>query len=315
MGTALEDPAGILVRRGEHWCAGLQDWSCAATTIRDPATGQALGVLDVSSWRDPLPDGIVWWLRQAVQGIEADLGEQARQDASDLTAALQEKARRCRRQLFALDAGGRVVAAGGPAGPGWPGPDLPPGCPSLAGLVRAGVSRARADHSWAGYAQARLPADGGIIPVTIRPVVRRNRVIGMLGTLGESAGEPLGAPGPAGLSPGEPGRRVVALAGNRVIFLRPEQISFAEAEQNTVWLSTDRGRLRARERGLDRLAGQLSGSGFVRVHRHCLVNARRVSEIRYGFRGQLSLLMEPGRPQAIPVSRRRRAAVRRALLP
>src|SRR5262249_3422755 len=51
MGTALEDPRGMLVRRSEHWCEGLRDWSCAGTTIRDPTTGQPLAVLDVSSWK------------------------------------------------------------------------------------------------------------------------------------------------------------------------------------------------------------------------------------------------------------------------
>jgi hypothetical protein len=58
---------------------------------------------------------------------------------------------------------------------------------------------------------------------------------------------------------------------------------------------------------------QLHDKGFVRVHRHFAVNARRVCEIKRGFRGQLSLVMDPGSRQTVPVSRRREAAVRRAL--
>lgn len=318
MGTALEDPGGTLVRRCEHWLSGLQDWSCAATSVRDPVTRQPLAVLDVSCWRDPLPDGVVPWLRRAVRGIEADLREQASLDAADLSAALDRMAPRSPRPLIALDAGGRVVAVADRAERrSLPGLDLVAGGQLLAGLVREGVSRARADHSWVGYAAAAAPAAAEVIPVTIRPVVRRNRVIGMLGTIGESAGEQLTGPAPWRPAPRlpapGPSRRMVALDGNRVIFLHPEQIIFAEAEQNTVWLETDRGRMRARSRGLERLESQLHDSRFVRVHRHFVVNMRRVSELRYGFRGQLSLVMEPGE-QAIPVSRRRGAAVRRALL-
>jgi sigma-54 dependent transcriptional regulator, acetoin dehydrogenase operon transcriptional activator AcoR len=316
MGTALEDPRGILIRRCEHWCAGLQDWSCAGTTIRDPATSEPLGVLDVSCWQDPLPEGIVPWLRQAVRGIETELREQAIRDACDLQGALDRMDRRGPGQLIALDAGGRIVAASDPAG-GRPasGLDLAADCPPLAEFVREGVSRARADHAWVGFAEAFIPSAGDVIPVTIRPVVQRNRIIGMVGTLGESAGEQLAARAAGPPLPGARLRRVVAFEGNRLIFLHPEQIIFAEAEQNTVWLTTDRGRIRARGRGLERLVTQLGDSSFVRVHRHFVVNARRVSEIRYGFRGQLSLVMEqPGSPKTIPVSRRRGAAVRRALL-
>src|SRR5438046_1838688 len=80
--TALEYPERILVRRFEHGCEGLCDGSCAVTAIRDPITGQALAVLDVSSWGKPLPDSIVPWLRRAVGDVEAELREQALRDVS-----------------------------------------------------------------------------------------------------------------------------------------------------------------------------------------------------------------------------------------
>jgi hypothetical protein len=108
-------------------------------------------------------------------------------------------------------------------------------------------------------------------------------------------------------------QRVAAVQGNRLIILHPQQIIFAEAERNTVWLTTDRGRIRARGRGLERLVSQLHDKDFVRVHRHFVVNARRIREVKHGFRGQLSLVMGPGSRKAVPVSRRRAAAVRRAL--
>ena len=108
-------------------------------------------------------------------------------------------------------------------------------------------------------------------------------------------------------------QRVAAVQGNRLIILHPEQIIFAEADRNSVWLTTDRGRIRARGRGLERLESQLHDKGFVRAHRHFVINACRVREVKRGFRGQVSLVMGHGSRKTIPVSRRREAAVRRAL--
>jgi hypothetical protein len=186
-------------------------------------------------------------------------------------------------------------------------------CFTLREFVRKGVTRARADHSWVGYVECFIPYVGDVFPFTIRPVVKNNRVIGAVGTLGESAGEQLSLEARSTESPSGLPQRVAAVQGNRLIILHPQQIIFAEAERNTVWLTTDRGRIRARERGLERLAGQLHDRGFIRVHRHFVVNARRVREIRHGFRGQLSLVMDPRSRETVPVSRRREAAVRRAL--
>jgi sigma-54 dependent transcriptional regulator, acetoin dehydrogenase operon transcriptional activator AcoR len=315
MGTALEYSGEILVSRCEHWCEGLQDWSCAGTTIRDPVTGQALGVLDVSSWRKPLPDTVLPWLRSAVEGVRAELREQARHDMSDLEAALKGRGRRAPSSVFALDAGGGVVAVSnkGTAPGGTSLLTITVDCPALRECVRKGVTRARADHSWVGYVECFIPHVGDVVPFTIRPVVKNNRVIGALGTLGESAGEHLSLEARSTESSNGLPQRVAAVEGNRLIILHPQQIIFAEAERNSVWLTTDRGRIRARERGLERLVGQLHDSGFIRVHRHFAVNARRVREIKHGFRGQLSLVMDPGARKTVPVSRRREATVRRAL--
>jgi hypothetical protein len=315
MGTALEYPKGILVRRCEHWCEDLQDWSCAGTTIRDPVTSQALAVLDVSSWGKPLPDTVLPWLRSAVEGVEAELREQALRTISDLEEALRRRGCHAPIPAFALDAGGGVVAVNNQG----EAPDrvscltITTDCPALREFVRQGIARARADHSWVGYVECFIPCVGDVVPFTIRPVVKNNRVIGALGTLGESAGEQLSAEDRSTEPSSGPPQRVAAFQGNRLIILHPQQIIFAEAERNTVWLTTDRGRIRARERGLERLVGHLHDRGFIRVHRHFVVNAHRVREIKHGFRGQLSLVVDPRSCKTIPVSRRREAAVRKAL--
>ncbi len=312
IGTALECADGIVIRRSEHWCAGLRQWSCAGLCLRDPATASPLAVLSISSHQDPLDDQSLAWLRKSVKGIERELHRQASRDAADLAAALAGEHQQGCKTLLALDPGGGVVAISCHGQPRSRRSNLGRAMdyPALRELVRDGVDRARSDRSWVGFAEPFIPAIGDVLPLTMRPVVRHNRVIGVVGALGESAGEHLGI---ARAVQPEPDQRVLAIEGNRQLVLRPEQIVVAEAERNTVWLTTDRGRVRARDRGLDKLLTALAGKGFIRVHRHFIVNARRVSEIEHGFRGQLSLIMDLAPGRAVPVARRRGASVRRAL--
>jgi DNA-binding LytR/AlgR family response regulator len=119
-------------------------------------------------------------------------------------------------------------------------------------------------------------------------------------------------PAPAAARAGE--RRLVGRRANRLVLVLPEEIRFAEADGNDVWLATDRGRVRARARGLGRLAEVLEDERFLRVHRRFLVNLDRVREIEPAFKGALWLVMDAGvRREVVPVSRRRAAELRRAL--
>lgn len=48
IGTALMLERPVQVHAGEHFCEGIQRWTCSATVIRDPSDGHILGVLSVS---------------------------------------------------------------------------------------------------------------------------------------------------------------------------------------------------------------------------------------------------------------------------
>lgn len=48
IGTALALGQPIQIHAAEHFCAGIQQWTCSATVIHDPIDGDVLGVLDVS---------------------------------------------------------------------------------------------------------------------------------------------------------------------------------------------------------------------------------------------------------------------------
>ncbi|MFZ2389129.1 MAG: sigma-54-dependent Fis family transcriptional regulator [Polaromonas sp.] len=48
IGTALSIGQPVQIHAAEHFCAGIKEWTCSATVIRDPYDGKILGALDVS---------------------------------------------------------------------------------------------------------------------------------------------------------------------------------------------------------------------------------------------------------------------------
>src|SRR5207302_730071 len=52
IGTALSVGGPVRVHGAEHFCAGIKPWTCSATAVRDPASGELLGVVDISGLRN-----------------------------------------------------------------------------------------------------------------------------------------------------------------------------------------------------------------------------------------------------------------------
>jgi transcriptional regulator of acetoin/glycerol metabolism len=48
IGTALSIGQPVQIHAAEHFCAGIKQWTCSATVIRDPYDGKILGAIDVS---------------------------------------------------------------------------------------------------------------------------------------------------------------------------------------------------------------------------------------------------------------------------
>ena len=237
--------------------------------------------------------------------------------------------------LAAVDPAGNVVLANSEAAAlmGTPA-DTPayapaqrwtPQLPALPQLARRVTERARQDPGWSGSTQVYVPFLGTPIPVAVRPVFTGPQVIGALLAFGSPDGpDPGSGAGPGiGVPEDQPERgpahprplpdRVVAMRDDRWALLAPGEIRFAEADHNNVWLATDRGRLLAATRGLDRLEQELTGKGFVRVHRRFLVNLGRVREIEPGFKGTLFLATDTRTHETVPVARRHIPYVRQAL--
>jgi hypothetical protein len=329
MGTALESHRPVLVRGPEHWCQGFHAWTCAGVAVRDVVTHDPLAVLNVSCHRTAVPDAVLPWLRRVAAATEAKLRQRARHTGTLLAAALADAHVPPATPLAAVDTAGKVVLANSEAAVliGTP-PDTPayapahrwtPQVPALPPLARRVTERARQDPCWRGSTRVYVPFLDTPFPVGVRPVFDGPQVIGALlsfGTPDEPDG-PVTEATPDAV-PGAPRRRalpdrVVGLREDRWVLLDPREIRFAEADRNNVWLVTDQGRLLAAARGLDRLEQELGDRGFLRVHRHFLVNLGRVREIEQGIRGALFLATDTRTHETVPVARRHLTAVRQAL--
>jgi sigma-54 dependent transcriptional regulator, acetoin dehydrogenase operon transcriptional activator AcoR len=351
IGLALEEAGPARVAGREHWCEGFRAWSSTAIAIRDPVTGQPLGVLGISFWRQALPAAAPAWLRGVVRLPLTQLRRQAERTTAQFVTAFQRHRPRCRGGLMAVDRGGRVVAADaraerllGVRRP-TPGAELPYEQPELRRLVSYAIEQGLVDRSWVGSAALAFAGGSAAVPVTLWPVFLGDDAIGALIAAETRTAQPLEAewlrsrlppegqvprdPSPPrakplvdlrdeGSLPADPppprANRIAGVCDGRLVLVSPREVRFAEADGNDVWLTTDRGRLVARVRGLGRLAGALEDSRFLRVHRRFLVNLDRVREIEPAFKGSLWLVMDAGhRREVVPVSRRRAPELRRAL--
>ncbi|MER6330775.1 LytTR family transcriptional regulator DNA-binding domain-containing protein [Streptomyces sp. NPDC001034] len=322
MGTALEAHGPVPISGPEHWCQAFHHWGCAGIAVRDVVTREPIAVLGICCWHSRLPAAAASWLAHAAVMAQHPLKRRARDSGAELVAAYTRARSHSRAPLAALDTAGRVVIAddlagvllGVPASTPAIDPTLRwnPGLPELIAASRHATGQAAHDPAWVGSTQIYGHPCDEPTSISIRPVFSSGHLIGNLVSFGASDGARVpGAEDP--VRPAVRPRRLVAVHGNRMVLLRPAEVSSAESRDNDVWLRTDQGRLRAACPSLDKLDGELADDGFLRVHRRYVVNLGRVREVERGLRGELSLVMDDGTKEMVPVSRRNAAAVRRAL--
>lgn len=322
MGTALEAHGPVLIRGAEHWCQAFHSWVCAAIAVRDVVTREPIAVLNISCWRSQIPAQAGSWLANAVAKTQCLLKGRARDSGAELVASFTQARAHSGGPLAAVDTAGKVVIAddtasvllGVPACTPAVDPTLRwnPGLPELIGAARYASRQAAHSPDWVGSTQIFTHLCDEPTSISIRPVFSSGHLIGHLVRFGASDGSAL--PHAEGSSTaGATPQRLIALRDNRMVLLQPAEVSFAESEGNDVWLSTDQGRLRAASPSLDKLDGELTDAGFLRVHRQYVVNLSRIREVERGIKGELGLVMDDRVDEMVPVSRRNAPAVRRAL--
>lgn len=315
LGLALRSAEPIVVEEAEHWRAALHAWSGAAVAIRDPVTEEPLGVLGFCRHGAALPARVPTVLRRATRDVQAAV--QARADAilDELRSVFAEQEPAHTGALALADRSGRLVACNNELF-GAPDsallrrgrePPCAPAVPALRGLLSEAVRRGRADPFWVGSATVYVPALRAELLVTVQPIRIRSAVAGILLTTDGASGERFGS------TTESPRERILGVHDNWVVVLSPQEIRFAEADGNTVWLDTDRGRLPACERGLSALQRRLEEHGFARVHRNFLVNLERVQEIAPNYHGRFWLRVDSQRLGLVPVARRHVPQIRALL--
>ena len=318
MGTALESDGPVTVVGPEHWCTGFHKLTCAGVAIRNPVTRTPIAALNVSRWSGQLPSQVPQWLGTVARKLESDMRDRAIIEGRHIVDAFTDAGARHREPVAGLDVGGRIVIADSAARallgvteerPMLDPADRPlPASSALPDVVRWAASRARRDSRWSGSAQLVLSVAAGPLPVSLRPVFAANRLLGVLCYFQSQDGEPYAADTGAVTRPAP--RPVIGERNGRLILLSPADIRFAEADRNVVWLVTDRGRIRAAARGLDKIMSALEQHGFARVHRRFAVNLRRVQEIERGIKGELFLITDARDTELVPVSRRHAPGLR-----
>lgn len=322
MGTALGAQNPVVIRREEHWCQAFHDWTCAGVAVRDVVTKEPIAVLDISNWRRDLPGSVRGWLANAATHIQSRLRIRARDSAAELIAGYDRARALSTEPLAAVDTSGKVVIADDLASvllgvPGnTPAMDASvrwnPQLPAFIHAARYATKQASRNPDWIGSTQILTHLADEPSPVGIRPVFLYGNLIGHLVSFGGSDRDQLPQPD-VGAHAQERADRVVGVRENRMVLLRLPEVSFAESDGNDVWLATDQGRLKAASSGLDNLDHELTGAGFLRVHRQYVVNLNRIREVERRDKGELVLVMDDQANTMVPVSRRNARAVRRAI--
>lgn len=110
IGTAMAARGPVQVHAAEHYCYGMQQWTCTATVVRDLTDGQVLGTLDISGLKGTFSHHTLALVTAAAKQIEERLAkEEAQRRARLWEAVVHRFGRLASRGLLIFDREGRLV--------------------------------------------------------------------------------------------------------------------------------------------------------------------------------------------------------------
>ena len=115
IGTALVVRRPVQVYSAEHFVKSHHAWTCAASPIHDPATGQLLGVVDLSGAAATVHPSTLALVDAAARMAERELGEAHRRNLEALRATAAPLTRASSGAAFVTDPDGWVAGATGVA--------------------------------------------------------------------------------------------------------------------------------------------------------------------------------------------------------
>ena len=114
LGTALAVRHPVQIFAGEHYNTVVHPWSCSAVPVRDPGSGQVLGIVDVTGGASIASPYVLALVRATVRAVEAELA--IRMAATDEGPGREHADRRVPWRSAA--------ALVSPSRPQWPGADV-----------------------------------------------------------------------------------------------------------------------------------------------------------------------------------------------
>lgn len=291
VGTSLVTGRPVHFLAAEHWSAGWVDWACFAAPVRDRQCGSLLGTVAlVSHWKAAEPHMLPW-----VVQVAGSLVAQVEAAHRVRTALLQAQASQLQRWfpqccLLAVAPGGRIVWTAGP---------VPAGLPD----------RIRREHLPAPHDSLlaeRVLAVSGSSPSLVIPIRQGEDLLGHVIVIQPDAQQP----GPARAAALQ---KVVALRDGRVLLFDPEDVCAVFASSGRVQILTEAGLWPTPYHSLEEVASRLPVESFFQADRGTLVNLHHVREVHPMFNRTVTLILSDRQRTAVPVSRRRTAALRNLL--
>lgn len=111
IGTAIHLGRSVQVDGPEHFCEEIQRWNCAASPVRDPGTGQLLGVLNISWAAGQRQPGSTALSSAFALQVESELAHRLAQDRQVLLQYLHQ--RRLPEPMLLLDRTGAEIFSSG----------------------------------------------------------------------------------------------------------------------------------------------------------------------------------------------------------
>ena len=111
IGTALRTGKPTYVHASEHFCQGIQSWTCAGVPVFDPLDRSIIGVVDLSGPPDIFQPHNVALVVAAAREIEIALAEQQREERTKLLEAYIDlpKTHDADEAIVILNGSGRIV--------------------------------------------------------------------------------------------------------------------------------------------------------------------------------------------------------------